>query len=91
MNKEQRTELVKKFGTKYGNGPTDTGCAATQIALLTERINGLSGHFTKHVKDFHSNRGLLMMIGQRKRLLKYISSTNEAGYKDLLIDLNLRK
>lgn len=91
MTKEQKTDLIKKFGTKYGKGPTDTGSAATQVALLTHRINGLSGHFTAHKKDFHSNRGLLMMIGQRKRLLKYLSATNETGYKDLIAELNLRK
>ncbi len=91
LTKEQRTEIIKKFGTKYGRGPTDTGCVATQIALLTARINGLAGHFATHVKDFHSNRGLLKMIGQRKRLLKYMGASNESGYKDLLADLDLRK
>ncbi len=91
LTKEQRTEIIKKFGTKYGRGPTDTGCVATQIALLTARINGLAGHFATHVKDFHSNRGLLKMIGQRKRHLSYLQSTDEAKYQKLIKKLNLRK
>ena len=86
ITKSQREELVKKFGRKE----KDTGSAEVQVALLTARINDLQGHFEKHPKDNHSNRGLLQMIGKRKSLLRYISSDPQR-YNKLISELGLRK
>ncbi|MFA6383796.1 MAG: 30S ribosomal protein S15 [Candidatus Omnitrophota bacterium] len=69
----------------------DTGSAQVQIALLTERINLLTGHFQAHKKDHHSRRGLLMMVGKRRRLLDYLKKKDIAKYQQLLQKLNLRK
>ena len=91
LTKEQRTEIVKEFGKKYGKGETDTGSAPVQVALLTHRINSLATHFAGNKHDYHSNRGLLKMIGQRKALLKYVQTTDEAKYQSLIQDLGLRK
>ncbi|MFO0724827.1 MAG: 30S ribosomal protein S15 [Myxococcota bacterium] len=85
--KTQKSELI----TKYGKHPTDTGSPEVQIALLTERINGLSGHFKGHNKDHHSRRGLLKLVGQRRRMLEYLKTTNEDRYKQIIGDLGLRK
>ncbi len=85
--KEHKTEII----TKYGKHPNDTGSAEVQIALLTERINGLSGHFKGNHKDHHSRRGLLKIVGQRRRLLEYLKTTNEPRYKTLISELGLRK
>lgn len=86
-----RTEIIKTFGKKYGNGESDTGSSAVQVALLTNRINGLRPHFNEHIHDFHSNRGLMKMIGRRKALLKYIQNRSVDTYKSLIKDLGLRK
>ena len=69
---------------------TDTGSARVQIALLTERINYLTGHFKDHQKDHHSRRGLLKMVGTRRRLLKYLKSRDLEGYRALIAELGLR-
>lgn len=69
----------------------DTGSAQVQIALLTERINQLTGHFKNHKKDFHSRRGLLMLVGKRRRLLNYLKTKDIAKYQKVLEKLNLRK
>jgi small subunit ribosomal protein S15 len=69
----------------------DTGSAPVQIALLTEKINYLTGHFKVHKRDFHSRRGLLMMIGKRRRLLTYLSKKNPKKYQDVIAKLDLRK
>jgi small subunit ribosomal protein S15 len=69
----------------------DTGSAQVQIALLTERINLLTDHFKLHKKDFHSRRGLLIMVGKRRRLLNYLKSKDTAKYQDLISKLKLRK
>lgn len=69
----------------------DTGSAAVQIALLTEQINYLAGHFKIHKKDFHSRRGLLIMIGKRRRLLSYLKKTDPKKYEETLTKLDLRK
>jgi small subunit ribosomal protein S15 len=69
----------------------DTGSAQVQIALLTERINLLTGHFQAHKKDHHSRRGLLMLVGKRRRLLDYLKKKDIAKYQQLLVKLNLRK
>lgn len=84
---ERKQALIKKHARKKG----DTGSPEVQIALLTERINHLTAHFEKHVKDHHSRRGLLMMVGNRRRLLNYLKKTNPAEYEKLIGELNLRK
>lgn len=70
---------------------TDTGSPEVQIALLTARINAVSEHMQGHKKDFHSRRGLLMMVGKRNRLLRYLARTNPEGYQQLIGKLGLRK
>lgn len=87
LTKEKKAEIISKFGK---NG-TDTGSTEVQVALLTERIAELNAHLSKNPKDFHSNRGLLMMVGKRKQLLKYLETTNLEAYRDLIKKLNLRK
>jgi small subunit ribosomal protein S15 len=76
--------------TKYQLHATDRGSAPVQIALLTARINDLTDHFRKHHKDHHSRRGLLKMVGQRRRLLEYMKKTDLTRYRELLEDLGLR-
>ncbi len=75
---------------KYRINEKDTGSARVQIALLTERINYLNEHFRTHPKDHHSRRGLLKMVGRRKRLLTYLRRTDVTGYRQLVQDLGLR-
>ena len=84
---ERKQTLIKKHARKKG----DTGSAEVQVALLTERINHLTSHFEKHVKDHHSRRGLLMMVGNRRRLLSYLKKTDISGYEKLIAELGLRK
>ena len=84
---QQRTMVVKQFQVHEH----DTGSAPVQIALLTQRINGLSGHFKTHRKDVHSRQGLLMMVSRRRRLLEYLKRHDETGYRKILDALNLRK
>ena len=72
-------------------GQNDTGSPEVQVALLTERINHLTAHFEKHVKDHHSRRGLLMMVSNRRRLLDYLKRTNASSYEKLIEELKLRK
>lgn len=91
ISKAEKTQIIKDFGTEFGTGPTDTGSSAVQVALLTTRINNLAPHFEKNKHDYHSNRGLLKMIGQRKRLLSYLASTDAAKYQSLIKKLGLRK
>ena len=76
---------------KFGRSADDTGSPEVQVALLTERINHLTEHLKEHKKDFHSRRGLLMMVGQRKGLLNYIKKSDIERYRRLLTELNLRK
>lgn len=87
ISAQETKEIVEKFG-KNAN---DTGSSAVQIALLTRRIENLKPHFSKHIHDFHSNRGLLKLVGQRKRLLKYYQSQDLEGYTKLIKALGLRK
>jgi small subunit ribosomal protein S15 len=84
---ERKQALVKKYARKKG----DTGSPEVQVALLTERINYLTAHFEKHVKDHHSRRGLLMMVSNRRSLLDYLKKTNVGVYEKLIGELNLRK
>lgn len=87
LTTERKQEIVKKFGGSTNN----SGSVEVQVALLTERINGLMGHFKQHKHDYSSNRGLLKMVGQRKRLLKYVSTKDHDRYKKLIKELGLRK
>ncbi len=75
---------------KYQLHPNDRGSAPVQIALLTTRINELTDHFRAHPKDHHSRRGLLMMVGKRRRLLEYLRRTDVNRYRELITDLGLR-
>ncbi len=83
----EKAKVVSDFQRAQG----DTGSPEVQIALLTSRINGLTGHFKANVKDHHSRRGLLMMVSQRRKLLDYLKRKNVEGYRELLGRLNLRK
>lgn len=75
---------------KYKSHETDTGSPRVQIAVLTERINYLTGHFKAHAKDHHGRRGLLKMIGKRKRLLTYLRTSDVEGYRQVIGELGLR-
>lgn len=87
LSKDKKTEIVKQ----YGNGDRDTGRTEVQIALLTTRIEELTEHFKDHKKDHHSRRGLLKLVGQRRRLLKYLQRRDLDGYRALIKKLGLRK
>ena len=87
MNVNEKKEVVKDFGKNN----TDTGSTEVQVALLTKKINELSEHFKIHKKDHHSRRGLLGMINNRRKLLKYLKGKNEEGYQELIKKLGLRK
>ena len=87
MNVNENKEIVKGFG----KNDTDTGSTEVQVALLTKKINELSEHFKVHKKDHHSRRGLLGMINNRRKLLKYLKGKNEEGYQALIKKLGLRK
>lgn len=84
-------ENIASIVGKYGASDKDTGHSRVQIALLTERINQLTLHCKENKKDKASNRGLLKLVGQRRRLLKYYQRTDLEGYRDLIKDLGLRK
>lgn len=84
---ERKAELV----TEFGKTPTDTGSPEVQVAIITERMTNLSAHMKEHAKDLHSRRGLLMLVGQRRRLLDYIKSRNLAGYQALIKRLGIRR
>lgn len=81
----------KAIVAKYGRNETDTGSPEVQVALLTERINHLTAHLKEHKNDFHSTRGLLKMVGQRKGLLNYIKKKDIVKYRELINELGLRK
>ena len=84
---ERKLELIKKFAVNKD----DTGSPEVQVAILTERIINLTEHLKTHKKDFHSRRGLLMMVGQRRRLLDYVKTKQVKRYEDLIKRLNLRR
>ena len=84
---ERKKELIAEFAIKVG----DTGSADVQVAVLTERIRNLTQHMQSHKKDFHSRRGLLMMVGQRRRLLDYVKRKDVGRYESLLKRLKLRR
>ena len=87
VQKERKGNLITEFQI-HG---TDTGSAPVQVAILTERINLLTEHFKVHRKDHHSRRGLLKMVGQRRKLLEYLKTTDQSEYKKVLDRLHLRK
>ncbi|MFV2033924.1 MAG: 30S ribosomal protein S15 [Halocynthiibacter sp.] len=84
---EEKSRVMKEYATKEG----DTGSPEVQVAILTSRINTLTGHFKTHKKDNHSRRGLLMMVAQRRKLLDYLKGKEEARYKDLIKRLSIRR
>ena len=87
LTSEGKLEIVRKFG----RDEKDTGSAEVQIALLTRRINHLTEHLREHKKDHHSRRGLLMLVGRRRRLLNYLQKKDLEGYRSLVKELGLRK
>ena len=87
MDREAKTQLVQQFQTH----PTDTGSPEVQVALLTRRIQALTAHLRAHRKDHHSHRGLLMLVGLRRRLLRYLARRAPERYRTLLARLGLRK
>jgi len=84
---ERKQTLIKEYAMKDG----DTGSPEVQIAVLSERINNLTEHLKSHKKDFHSRRGLLVMVGQRRRLLDYVKAKDKARYETILERLSLRR
>ena len=87
LTQDRKAEIVAQFG----DNPEDTGNARVQIALLTQRINDLTEHLRAHGKDHHSRRGLLMLVGRRRRLLNYLQRNDLDGYRALVRELGLRK
>ena len=86
ISKERKAELVKQ----YGKDENDTGSAAVQVAILTDRIRELTEHMKVHKKDFHTRRGLLMLVGKRRRLLSYIKKGDIEAYRTLIKSLGIR-
>jgi len=87
LTQERKAELTKQFG----KDERDTGNTRVQVALLTERINQLNAHLSMHKKDHHSRRGLLMLVGHRRRLLNYFRRSDLEGYRELIKELGLRR
>ncbi len=86
LTPEEKSEIIKKFGTHE----RDTGSPEVQIALLTRRISDLTEHFKVHKKDHHSRRGMMKLVGQRKRLLNYLKRRDMKRYRDIIKALGLR-
>ena len=84
---EKKEELIKEFARKDG----DTGSPEVQVAIISERITNLTDHLKTHKKDFHSRRGLLMLVGQRRRLLDYVKGKEVKRYEDIIKRLGLRR
>jgi len=87
LTAEEKQEIV----TRFGKSETDTGATEVQIALLTRRINHLTEHLREHQHDHHSRRGLLMLVGQRRRFLNYLQKKDLEGYRSLIRELGLRR
>jgi small subunit ribosomal protein S15 len=87
LNKEKKTDIINKFKTH----DKDTGSTEVQVAMLTERINQLTGHMMANRHDYHTQRGLLKLVGQRRRLLAYLSKEDVSRYNRLIKELGLRK
>lgn len=87
LTKEQKLETIKE----YGESESDSGKTEVQIAMLTKRINELTSHFDQHKKDHHSRRGLLKMVGKRRRLLDYLAKKDITRYRDIIEKLGIRR
>ncbi len=87
LTQDRKAEIISRFGAS----DHDTGSTRVQVALLTERINTLTQHLREHRKDHHSRRGLLMLVGQRRRLLRYLQRNDLEGYRALIAELGLRR
>ncbi len=87
ITQQRKEELIREYAT----GESDTGSPEVQVAILSERIRNLTEHLKEHKKDFHSRRGLLTMVGRRRRLLDYLKRSNEARYGTLIERLGLRR
>jgi len=87
LTQERKLDIIRRFG----DNEHDTGNTRVQIALLTERINELTEHLRTHRKDHHSRRGLLMLVGRRRRFLRYLERTDLEGYRALIRELGLRR
>jgi small subunit ribosomal protein S15 len=87
ITKDRKTQIIDQFRRE----PTDTGSPEVQVALLTARINELTEHLRTHSKDHHSRRGLLKMVGKRRRILRYLESSDLERYRALVADLGLRR
>ncbi len=87
VTNEEKLEIIKK----YGKDEKDSGTSEVQIAILTKRINDLTAHFGQHKKDHHSRRGLMMMVGKRRRLLDYLMKKDISRYRTIIKELNIRK
>lgn len=87
LSKETKAKIVEKFA----RNPKDTGSAEVQIAILTEEINALTEHLKTHTHDFHSRRGLLKKVGQRRSMLRYLANEDVARYRELVAKLGIRK
>ena len=87
LTKEQKTEIIKK----YAKNEKDTGSAEVQIAILTKEINDLTEHLKVHIHDYHSRRGLLKKVGQRRNMLQYLAKKDIQSYRELIKKLGLRK
>jgi len=87
LTKEKKSQIINDFG----GSETNSGSVEAQIAMLTERINHMSGHLEQQKKDFNTSRNLMKSVGRRKRLLKYLHDTNLTSYRQLIEKLNLRK
>ena len=87
LTAERKREIIAQFG----ENPQDTGNTRVQVALLTQRINDLTAHLREHRKDHHSRRGLLMLVGRRRRLLNYMQRHDLEGYRSLIRELGLRR
>ena len=86
LTSEVKAEIIGEHRTN----DQDTGSEAVQIAMITKRIQDLTGHFERHKKDYHSRRGLLMLVGQRRRLMRYMQRTDLDGYRSLIAKLGIR-
>ncbi len=87
ITKERKAEIIKEFG----KSKNDCGSTEVQVAILTERINSLTEHLKEHIHDYHSKRGLLMLVGQRRKLLDYLKEKDVVSYRNLIEKLNIRK
>jgi len=87
LTKEEKAEIIRK----YGDHPNDSGKPEVQIAILTKRINDITQHLQQHKKDHHSRRGLLMLVGKRRRLLNYLASKDIERYRKIVDELGLRR